>query len=127
MAAGGDPADVNNPATDTWLTKNQKSPWAGKEGVQTELTEEQKKYAEEYAKKKEEKGNAGEEKGKHVADKSTFHAKKKGIIRAGLGLHLPKMLKQLTIIDIYQRGWFTLGAGIQRGFQPFSSSPNMDP
>ncbi|GAY66054.1 hypothetical protein CUMW_245680 [Citrus unshiu] len=71
-----DPAEFNNPATDTWLMKNRKSPWAGKkEGVQTELSEEQKKYAEEYAKKKEEKGNAGGEKGEHVEDKSTFHGK----------------------------------------------------
>ncbi|KAK9199921.1 hypothetical protein WN944_015115 [Citrus x changshan-huyou] len=71
-----DPAEFNNPATDTWLMKNRKSPWAGKkEGVQTELSEEQKKYAEEYAKKKEEKGNAGSEKGEHVEDKSTFHGK----------------------------------------------------
>ncbi|CBI32147.3 unnamed protein product, partial [Vitis vinifera] len=55
--------------------ENEDSPWAGKkEGLQTELTEEQKKYAEEYAKKKgEEKGAA--EKGEFVTDKSTFHGK----------------------------------------------------
>ncbi|KAA8529579.1 hypothetical protein F0562_034321 [Nyssa sinensis] len=41
-----------------------------KEGLQIELTEEQKKYAEEYAKKK-----GGNEKGEFVADKSTFHGK----------------------------------------------------
>ena len=35
--------------SDVWLMKNRKSPWAGtKEGLQGELTEEQKKYAEEY-------------------------------------------------------------------------------
>ncbi|RVX10396.1 Pre-mRNA-processing factor 17 [Vitis vinifera] len=70
-----DVEEVQNPATDTWLLKNKKSPWAGKkEGLQTELTEEQKKYAEEYAKKKgEEKGAA--EKGEFVTDKSTFHGK----------------------------------------------------
>lgn len=70
-----DAEEVQNPATDTWLLKNKKSPWAGKkEGLQTELTEEQKKYAEEYAKKKgEEKGAA--EKGEFVTDKSTFHGK----------------------------------------------------
>ncbi|PPS06863.1 hypothetical protein GOBAR_AA13781 [Gossypium barbadense] len=43
-------------------------------GVQTELTEEQKKYAEEYAKKKEEKGHSVE-KGEHLVDKTTFHGK----------------------------------------------------
>ncbi|KAJ9708981.1 hypothetical protein PVL29_000799 [Vitis rotundifolia] len=71
-----DAEEVQNPATDTWLLKNKKSPWAGKkEGLQTELTEEQKKYAEEYAKKKgEEKGGAAE-KGEFVTDKSTFHGK----------------------------------------------------
>ncbi|MBA0806566.1 hypothetical protein Gohar_022438, partial [Gossypium harknessii] len=70
-----DPTEVDNPATDVWLMKNKRSPWAGKkEGVQTELTEEQKKYAEEYAKKKEEKGHKGE-KGEHVVDKTTFHGK----------------------------------------------------
>ncbi|KAA8529573.1 hypothetical protein F0562_033628 [Nyssa sinensis] len=41
-----------------------------KEGLQIELTEEQKKYAEEYVKKK-----GGNEKGEFVADKSTFHGK----------------------------------------------------
>ncbi|OAY34556.1 pre-mRNA-processing factor 17 isoform X1 [Manihot esculenta] len=70
-----DRVEIDNPASDAWLLKNRKSPWAGKkEGLQTELTEEQKKYAEEYAKKKEEKG-AGGEKGEIVADKSTFHGK----------------------------------------------------
>ncbi|KAF5741065.1 pre-mRNA-processing factor 17-like isoform X1 [Tripterygium wilfordii] len=70
-----DATEVENPATDAWLLKNKKSPWAGKkEGVQVELTEEQKKYAEEYAKKKEEKGQSGD-KGEVVADKSTFHGK----------------------------------------------------
>ncbi|KAF5746610.1 pre-mRNA-processing factor 17-like isoform X1 [Tripterygium wilfordii] len=70
-----DATEVENPATDAWLLKNKKSPWAGKkEGVQVELTEEQKKYAEEYAKKKEEKGQGGD-KGEVVADKSTFHGK----------------------------------------------------
>ncbi|OMO66713.1 hypothetical protein CCACVL1_21018 [Corchorus capsularis] len=78
-AAGGegevDPTEVDNPASDVWLMKNKKSPWAGKkQALHTELTEEQKKYAEEYAKKKEEKGHPGE-KGEHVVDKTTFHGK----------------------------------------------------
>jgi len=71
---GMDKEEVENPATDAWLMKNRKSPWAGKkEGLQTELTEEQKKYAEEHARKEEEK--AGGEKGELVADKTTFHGK----------------------------------------------------
>ncbi|KAK8658667.1 hypothetical protein V6N13_036868 [Hibiscus sabdariffa] len=70
-----DPTEIDNPASDLWLMKNKQSPWASKkEGVQTELTEEQKKYAEDYAKKKEEKGHPGE-KGEHVVDKTTFHGK----------------------------------------------------
>ncbi|KAJ6719339.1 PRE-MRNA-PROCESSING FACTOR 17 [Salix purpurea] len=71
---GMDKEEAENPATDAWLMKNRKSPWAGKkEGLQSELTEEQKKYAEEHARKKEEK--AGGEKGELVADKTTFHGK----------------------------------------------------
>ncbi|CAI0386024.1 unnamed protein product [Linum tenue] len=70
-----DKEEVENPATDTWLLKNKKSPWAGKkEGLQGELTEEQKKYAEEHAKKKEEKG-ASQDKGEAVVEKTTFHGK----------------------------------------------------
>ncbi|PPD96298.1 hypothetical protein GOBAR_DD06670 [Gossypium barbadense] len=73
--SGNNYIEIDNPASDVWLMKNKKSPWAGKkEGVQTELTEEQKKYAEEYAKKKEEKGHSGE-KGEHLVDKTTFHGK----------------------------------------------------
>ncbi|XP_019166321.1 PREDICTED: pre-mRNA-processing factor 17-like isoform X1 [Ipomoea nil] len=70
-----DAAEVDNPATEVWLRKNRKSPWSGKkEGLQTDLTEEQKKYAEEYAKKKgEEKGER--EKGESLVEKSTFHGK----------------------------------------------------
>lgn len=67
--------ELENPASDAWLLKNKKSPWAGKkEGIQTDLSEEQKKYAEEHAKKKEEKvGN--HDKGESVVDKTTFHGK----------------------------------------------------
>ncbi|KAJ6890367.1 hypothetical protein NC651_024003 [Populus alba x Populus x berolinensis] len=57
---GMDKEEVENPATDAWLMKNRKSPWA-------------EKYAEEHARKKEEK--AGGEKGELVADKTTFHGK----------------------------------------------------
>ncbi|KAK6139224.1 hypothetical protein DH2020_027032 [Rehmannia glutinosa] len=75
---GGDQVDadeVENPATETWLMKNRKSPWSGKkEWVQGELTEEQKKYAEEHAKKKGEK-DGEREKGEAHVDKTTFHGK----------------------------------------------------
>ncbi|KAK9108037.1 hypothetical protein Syun_024048 [Stephania yunnanensis] len=70
--------NAENPATEEWLKRNRKSPWAGKkEGLQGELTEEQKKYAEEHAEKKaqKERGQGGGEKGEAVADKSTFHGK----------------------------------------------------
>ncbi|KAI3467518.1 hypothetical protein Pfo_024181 [Paulownia fortunei] len=71
-----DAVEVENPATETWLMKNRKSPWAGKkEWVQGELTEEQKKYAEEHAKKKGEKEGGEREKGEAHADKTTFHGK----------------------------------------------------
>ncbi|KAL6547289.1 hypothetical protein OROMI_023010 [Orobanche minor] len=76
---GGDHVDtieLENPATDTWLLKNRKSPWAGKkEWVQGELTEEQKKYAEEHAKKKGEKEGGEKGKGEAHADKTVFHDK----------------------------------------------------
>ncbi|KAJ9176398.1 hypothetical protein P3X46_011715 [Hevea brasiliensis] len=88
-----DKAEIDNPATDAWLMKNKKSPWAGKkEGLQTELTEEQKKYAEEYAKKKEEKG-AGGEKGEVVADKSTFHGKEERDYQGRSWIAAPKDAK----------------------------------
>ena len=69
--------ELQNPASDTWLMNNRKSPWAGKkEGLQTELTDEQKKYAEEYAKRKgKERERGGEKKGEILPDKSTFHGK----------------------------------------------------
>ncbi|XP_073280489.1 uncharacterized protein [Primulina huaijiensis] len=71
-----DAVEVQNPASETWLMNNRKSPWAGKkEWVQGELTEEQKKYAEEHAKKKAEKEGVEKEKGESHLDKSTFHGK----------------------------------------------------
>ena len=75
--------ELQNPASDTWLMKNRKSPWAGKkEGLQTELTDEQKKYAEEYAKRKgEERERGGEKKGEILPDKSTFHGKEERLSR----------------------------------------------
>lgn len=71
-----DMAEVENPATETWVRRNSKSPWAGKrEGIGGELTEEQKKYAEEYAKKKEAEGAEKENNSNAMVDKSTFHGK----------------------------------------------------
>ena len=65
--------EIENPASEEWLRKNRKSPWAGKkEGLQSELTEEQKKYAEEHAEKKGEKEKGEKE---VFADKTTFHGK----------------------------------------------------
>lgn len=89
-----DKSEIDNPASDAWLMKNRKSPWAGKkEGLQTELTEEQRKYAEEYAKKKEEKG-AGTEKGEPVADKTTFHGKEERDYQGRSWIAPPKDAKQ---------------------------------
>ncbi|XP_050206396.1 uncharacterized protein LOC126656006 isoform X1 [Mercurialis annua] len=83
---------LNNPASDVWLAKNRKSPWAGKkEGLETELTEEQKKYAEEYAKKKEEKGAS--DKGEAVVDKSTFHGKEEKDYQGRSWIEPPKDAK----------------------------------
>lgn len=71
-----DMAEVENPATETWVRRNSKSPWAGKrEGIGGELTEEQKKYAEEYAKKKAAEGAEKENNSNAMVDKSTFHGK----------------------------------------------------
>ncbi|KAL8111856.1 uncharacterized protein LOC141666458 isoform X1 [Apium graveolens] len=67
---------IDDPSTEEWLKRNRKSPWSGKKGeIETELTEEQKKYAEEYAKKKGEEKDGKKDKAEVVADKSTFHGK----------------------------------------------------
>jgi pre-mRNA-processing factor 17 len=64
---------VTNPATDEWLLKNSKSPWAGeKEGLQGELTAEQTAYAEAHAEKKSQKDKGDKQ---EFDDKSTFHGK----------------------------------------------------
>uniref|UniRef100_A0A1D1XFW6 Pre-mRNA-processing factor 17 n=1 Tax=Anthurium amnicola TaxID=1678845 RepID=A0A1D1XFW6_9ARAE len=94
---GGAGPDLDNPASEEWLLKNRKSPWAGKkEGIQAELTEEQKKYAEEYAQKKAEKEKGGEgrgEKVEHHADKSTFHGKEERDYQGRSWIAPPKDVK----------------------------------
>ncbi|CAI5497908.1 unnamed protein product [Closterium sp. Naga37s-1] len=65
--------EIANPASESWLLKSSKSPWAGKkEEPKAELTEEQKKYAEEHALKKAKKERGDKE---EVEEKSTFHGK----------------------------------------------------
>ncbi|XP_022878294.1 pre-mRNA-processing factor 17-like [Olea europaea var. sylvestris] len=89
-----DSEEVDNPATEAWLTKNRKSPWAGKrEWLQGELTEEQKKYAEEHAKKKGEKEGGEKEKGEAHADKSTFHGKEERDYQGRSWIEPPKDAK----------------------------------
>uniref|UniRef100_A0A7C9AUQ5 Pre-mRNA-processing factor 17 n=1 Tax=Opuntia streptacantha TaxID=393608 RepID=A0A7C9AUQ5_OPUST len=86
--------EVENPASESWLLKNKKSPWAGKkEGLQTELTEEQKKYAEEHARKKAEERGEKAEKGEFVADKSTFHGKEERDYQGRSWISPPKDVK----------------------------------
>ncbi|GAB2280444.1 hypothetical protein Dimus_015076 [Dionaea muscipula] len=89
------PEEVENPASDAWLMKNRKSPWAGKkEGLQGELTEEQKKYAEEHARKKaEERGEKVDKSGELVADKSTFHGKEERDYQGRSWISPPKDVK----------------------------------
>ncbi|KAL0334199.1 UNVERIFIED_CONTAM: hypothetical protein Sangu_1576100 [Sesamum angustifolium] len=121
-----DEAEVQNPATDTWLMKNRKSPWAGKkEWVQGELTEEQKKYAEEHAKKKGEKEGGERRKGKHMLIRLHSTEKRRGIIKAGHGLRRLRTQRQVMIIVTYPRDWFIRGAGIRKGFQLSGSSRSM--
>ncbi|XP_021742482.1 pre-mRNA-processing factor 17-like isoform X2 [Chenopodium quinoa] len=89
-----DKAEVENPASDSWLVKNKTSPWAGKkEGLPTELTEEQKKYAEEYAKKKAEERGEKVEKGEVVVDKTTFHGKEEKDYQGRPWISPPKDVK----------------------------------
>lgn len=89
--------DFDNPASDTWLLKNKKSPWAGKkEGLQGELTDDQKKYAEEYAKKKGEKEHGHGEKGEAFSDKSTFHGKEEKDYQGRSWISPPKDAKAMN-------------------------------
>ncbi|KAL6187075.1 hypothetical protein ACLB2K_043190 [Fragaria x ananassa] len=92
-----DPEEVANPASEVWLMKNRKSPWAGKkEGPPVELTEEQKKYAEEYAKKKGEEKGAGD-KGEAVVEKTTFHGKEERDYQGRSWIAQPKDAKASNV------------------------------
>ncbi|KAL9226328.1 hypothetical protein vseg_002156 [Gypsophila vaccaria] len=104
VADGGDDAEVENPASDTWLARNRKSPWSGKKegaGPATELTEEQKKYAEEYAKKKAEERGEKVEKGEFFEEKSTFHGKEEKDYQGRSWITPPKDRRKAEVEHCY--------------------------
>ncbi|PIA62030.1 hypothetical protein AQUCO_00200193v1 [Aquilegia coerulea] len=108
---------VENPASDEWLRKNRKSPWSGKkEGLITELTEEQKKYAEEYAVKKAEKEKGGErDKGEAVVDKSTFHGKEEKDYQGRSWIAPPKDAKAANDKCYMPKRWIHTWSGHTKG------------
>jgi len=105
--------EVDNPASEEWLKKNRQSPWAGKkEGLQTELTEEQKKYAQEHAEKKGEK-----EKGEKVeiADKTTFHGKEERDYQGRSWIDPPKDAKATNDHCYIPKRWVHTWSGHTKG------------
>lgn len=103
----------DNPATDEWLLNNTKSPWSGKkEGLQGELTEEQKKYAEEHALKKGEK-----ERGEKVEmeDKSTFHGKEEYDYQGRSWIAPPKDVKASNDHCYIPKRWVHTWSGHTKG------------
>ncbi|MCO5596381.1 hypothetical protein L7F22_050442 [Adiantum nelumboides] len=105
--------NTQNPASELWLLKNSKSPWSGKkEGLQTELTEEQKKYAEEYALKKSEK-----EKGDNaeIQDKSTFHGKEEHDYQGRSWIVPPKDVKASNDHCYIPKRWVRSWSGHTKG------------
>lgn len=105
--------EVDNPSTEEWLKKNRKSPWAGKkEGLQTELTEEQKKYAQEHAEKKGER-----EKGEKVeiVDKTTFHGKEERDYQGRSWIDPPKDAKATNDHCYIPKRWVHTWSGHTKG------------
>lgn len=108
-----DQEETLNPASEVWLLKNSKSPWSGKkEGLQTELTEEQKKYAEEYAEKKgqKDKGDKVE-----MQDKSTFHGKEEYDYQGRSWIAPPKDVKASNDHCYIPKRWVHSWSGHTKG------------
>lgn len=108
---------VQNPASEEWLKKNRKSPWSGKkEGLTTELTEEQKKYAEEYALKKAEKERGGDrDKGEAVVEKTTFHGKEEKDYQGRSWIAPPKDAKGANDKCYMPKRWVHTWSGHTKG------------
>ncbi|KAJ7299717.1 hypothetical protein O6H91_03G041100 [Diphasiastrum complanatum] len=100
-------------ASENWLQLSSKSPWAGKkEGLQTELTEEQKKYAEEHAEKKAER-----DKGDRIEfeDKSTFHGKEEVDYQGRSWMAPPKDVKATNDHCYIPKRWIHSWTGHTKG------------
>ncbi|KAL2649435.1 hypothetical protein R1flu_017563 [Riccia fluitans] len=105
--------EVENPESDDWLVKNSKSPWAGKkEGLQTELTEEQKKAAEEHASKKGEREKAEKI---EIEDKSTFHGKEEYDYQGRSWIAPPKDVKATNDHCYIPKRWIHTWSGHTKG------------
>ncbi|KAH9320838.1 hypothetical protein KI387_015477, partial [Taxus chinensis] len=105
--------EVDNPASEEWLRKNRESPWAGKkEGLQADLTEEQKKYAEEHAEKKGEKEKAERE---EFADKTTFHGKEERDYQGRSWIAPPKDAKATNDHCYIPKRWVHTWSGHTKG------------
>lgn len=105
--------EVDNPSTEEWLKKNRISPWSGKkEGLQTELTEEQKKYAQEHAEKKgdREKGEKVE-----IVDKTTFHGKEERDYQGRSWIDHPKDAKATNDHCYIPKRWVHTWSGHTKG------------
>jgi pre-mRNA-processing factor 17 len=103
----------DNPASEDWLLKNTKSPWSGKkEGLQGELTEEQKKYAEEHAEKKGEKEKTEKV---ETEDKSTFHGKEEVDYQGRSWITPPKDVKATNDHCYIPKRWVHTWSGHTKG------------